>query len=625
MPKIKTEKNNISFNGIMFPGNPNTFLGYALTGVGDVNGDGQLDMILGAPIENNVIGSAYVIFGTNNLPSIIDVFSLNGQNGFKISGIKPNDGLGFSVSGAGDINGDGLSDIVVGAPGGALVDPGFAGNAYVIYGKNNSFPAELNVSTLNGQNGFAIDNDYVHIKGMGYSVSGISDLNADGVDDIAISAPKYSDLFHSESAVYVVFGNKNGFPAQFKVRELDGNNGFLVHTPMNDTTLFGASVSGAGDINGDGIPELMIGAPYLNGRVYVIYGQKGSYPPSLNIDDPYGQTGFKLTTFQPDNNNGYNTGLGMSVSSGDINGDDLSDMIMGAPYDNHSDSVEVMGATYVVFGNNQFQASFNVSMLNGENGFRVNGFASIALGDSVSFVGDVNGDGLSDILIGSSQVAAYLVYGPFDKFPASLNVTDLNGKNGFQILNPEGSKTVVSGAGDVNGDGVNDMLFGYPSYNSVGHPAGAYTLFGRSSETSPFPANVTLPAVPALPPFSLDHSLSTSHHRKLLSLGSMNDINIKQRETVNLKTNSRTTAGIAKGAIGIFSVASSIKLLPEMSEHVLKADPISSFDLNIPMAFGMGSLALMIVFSLLFYVLFRCQNQGHAKNEQPAQEKLFSL
>src|ERR687885_233372 len=143
--------------------------------------------------------------------------TLNGSNGFAINGIAAVDDSGWSVSSAGDVNGDGFDDLIIGAPGASRNGIILAGQSYVVFGSNSGFGAGLNLSALNGSNGFAINgiaaNDY-----SGRSVSSAGDVNGDGIDDLIIGANRPSPngiRFAGQS--YVVFGSNSGFGASLNL------------------------------------------------------------------------------------------------------------------------------------------------------------------------------------------------------------------------------------------------------------------------------------------------------------------------------------------------------------------------------------------------------------------------
>src|SRR4028118_85856 len=155
--------------------------------------------------------------------------TLNGSNGFAINGIAVGDGSGYSVSSAGDVNGDGFDDLIIGARGASPNGIDAAGQSYVVFGSNSGFAAGLDLSTLNGSNGFAI-NGIAANDSSGWSVSRAGDVNGDGFDDLiigAISADPNGISYAGQS--YVVFGSNSGFGAGLDLSELNGSNGFAIN------------------------------------------------------------------------------------------------------------------------------------------------------------------------------------------------------------------------------------------------------------------------------------------------------------------------------------------------------------------------------------------------------------
>jgi FG-GAP repeat/FG-GAP-like repeat len=474
------------------------FSGRSVSSAGDINGDGIDDLIIGAdradPNGNLSSGQSYVVFGSRSgFSANINLSTLTGTNGFKINGIAAGDYSGYSVSSVGDINGDGIDDLIIGAFG---ADPNgnYSGQSYIVFGSRSGFTPDLNLSTLNGTNGFRI-NGIAGGDRSGYSVSSAGDINGDGIDDLIIGANRANpNGINNSGQSYIVFGSRSGFSSSLELSTLTGTNGFKINgIAANDYS--GRSVSSAGDINGDGIDDLIIGADRADpngnlssGQSYVVFGSRSGFSSNLNLSSITGTNGFKI------NGIAANDFSGRSVSSaGDINGDGIDDLIIGADRADPNGNLS-SGQSYVVFGSRSgFSANLNLSTLDGTNGFKINGIAeSNYSGRSVSSAGDINGDGIDDLIIGADRAnpngissgQSYVVFGSQSGFSANLNLSTLNGTNGFKINGiaaGDRSGYSVSSAGDINGDGIDDLIIGanraVPNGSSSGQ---SYVVFGRA-------------------------------------------------------------------------------------------------------------------------------------------------
>ncbi|MEG4405842.1 cadherin-like domain-containing protein [Microcoleus sp. MON2_D5] len=361
---------------------------------------------------------------------------LNGSNGFAINGIAADDRSGLSVSNAGDVNGDGFDDLIIGAD---LADPNGinrAGQSYVVFGSNSGFGAGLNLSELNGSNGFAINgiaaNDY-----SGSSVSSAGDVNGDGFDDLIIGA-RLADAngIRAAGQSYVVFGSNSGFGASVNLSELNGSNGFAINgIAAYDESGF--SVSSAGDVNGDGFDDLIIGAKLADpngisgaGQSYVLFGQATTptnQPPVANSDS--------ATTAQ-------NTAVTLEASTllandTDVNGDSLSltgvsNAVNGSVTFSNSNVIFTPSTNFT--GN----ASFNYSISDGKGGTS-SALVSVAVG------GTQMGTSGNDTLTGTA------------------GNDSLNGGSGNDSLTGNaGNDTLIGGNGNdlIFGNAGNDLLNG---------------------------------------------------------------------------------------------------------------------------------------------------------------------
>ncbi|MEM7313133.1 MAG: integrin alpha, partial [Planctomycetota bacterium] len=414
----------------------------------------------------------------------IELSSLNGSSGFVINGIDSNDNSGRTISNAGDVNGDGFDDVMIGAATAGPNGNSNAGETYVVFGGTAvGSGGIINLSSLNGNNGFVLNgidpNDY-----SGASLGYAGDLNNDGLDDIAIGAI-WADPNGNSAAgeSYIVYGATSiGSGGTFNLSSLNGTNGFVLNGI--DALDNSGTISHAGDVDGDGLVDVIVGASYAqfqngvnNGEAYIIFGDSS----------PLGGASVDLSTLQvgqitllngPDDD----SRAGYSVSdAGDINGDGFGDVIVGSDRDRN----------YVVFGNPVRAGSIDISALDGGNGFVITNVGDVS-GHAASRAGDVNGDGFDDIIVGAVDDdysgafigESYVLFGGETVGTGGLfDAATVDGSNGFvikgsQFLGQLGSS--VSYAGDVNGDGIDDIIIGAPGTSPEGkNNAGAsYVVFG---------------------------------------------------------------------------------------------------------------------------------------------------
>ncbi len=478
---------------------------------------------------------------------------LTGDQGFIIQGDvaryqkvtdytdEADDSIGLSVSRAGDVNGDGIDDLIVGAPG----SDEYIGAAYVIFGKdNNGFGTAvdngagtnrqlIDLSSLTAAQGFIIQGDVADDQ-AGYSVSSAGDVNGDGYDDLIIGAYQGDDGGVDAGEAYVVFGKKNGFGTEVEtsgnkrqvidLTSLTAADGFIIQGDAADDQA-GYSVSSAGDVNGDGYDDLIVGAPHDDaggvsaGAAYVVFGKAAGFGTAvdngagtnrqvIDLTSLTAADGFIIQGDTADDQAGY------SVSSaGDVNGDGYDDLIVGA-YQGNDGGVDA-GETYVVFGKkNGFGTAvdnagtnrqvIDLTSLTAAQGFIIQGDAAMdKAGLSVSSTGDVNGDGYDDLIIGAYQGddggidagEAYVVFGKAAGFGTEvdtsgnkrqvIDVASLTADQGFIIQGGthfDKAGYSVSSAGDVNGDGFDDLIIGAHFGNGNGIDVGtAYVVFGKAA------------------------------------------------------------------------------------------------------------------------------------------------
>jgi hypothetical protein len=381
--------------------NNNDHFGYRVFIAGDVNGDGYSDVVIGANGFSNYKGKVYAYYGSST--------GLSTSPNWTATGESNSDMLGYSISTAGDVNRDGYSDVIIGVPGHNGGNYG-QGKVYVYYGGSTGLSTSPNWTVI-GENSSDL---------FGYSVSTAGDVNGDGYSDIIIGAFGYY-----KGKVYAYYGSSTG-PSNIPNWTVTGEN-------QNDG--FAYSLSTAGDVNGDGFSDIIVGADMFsiwNGKVYVYYGSSSGLSPTPN-----------WTAIGENTDDAF----GYSVSTaGDVNGDGYCDIVAGARYGS-----SFKGKVYIYLGSISGLSSSPNWTAEGENVFDM-------FGNSVSTAGDVNGDGYSDVIIGAwknsdSAGAVYIYYG---------GSSGLSSVYSWKVTGPPGSDLgrSVSAAGDVNGDGYSDLIIG---------------------------------------------------------------------------------------------------------------------------------------------------------------------
>lgn len=467
----------------------------ASTGGGTVvvDDDGALDYTPAAGFFGTDTFEYAVTDGTDEASATVTVYVApvlvplgavaGGLGGFAIDGEVDDDEAAAPVAAGGDVDGDGLDDILVGAPGSDQVQPN-AGRGYVVLGKTDDTDTVLLADLVEGTGGFVIDPEFISSE-TARGISNAGDVNGDGLADILVGAPQ-------ESIAYLVFG-RAGDTMPIDLAEVASGVGGFVLVGEGNTDFSGRRVKPAGDVNGDAVPDLLIGAPLRDvngsdgGRVYVVFGDPDA-TEAVDLGDVADGTG----GFVIDGETAFDY-AGFALGGGaDINGDGLADVVVGAYGANVG--IASAGRAYVVFGkDNDTDAVALADVAAGTGGFVIDGeLASDACGFSVASPGDVDGDGLGDVLVGapnndingSNSGRSYLVFGRAETDPVPL-VDVAAGTGGFAIDGEdfgENSGGAVGPAGDVNGDGLADLVISSQSADYAAPNAGrTYVVYGRAS------------------------------------------------------------------------------------------------------------------------------------------------
>ncbi len=456
--------------------------GSSVSSAGDINGDGFVDFIVGAPFgdrdqtaDTADTGAAYVIFGKANGLADIDLTDIStgdGSLGFKLEGTTIDGYAGGSVASLGDVNGDGIDDIIVGAP---FAGGSNEGAAYVIFGKTTGFAGAYNLDAL-GSDGFKISGSAAN-EYAGTSVGGRGDINGDGFNDIILGSPQYST---DAGKSFVIYGSAS-LGANISTSAIAGAIGTTING-VDTGSFTGTTATIAGDINGDGYDDMIIGT-YGAEEAFVLFGKDGGLGNSVDLstlEGGDGSTGFKIKTTL-----GVTSFANSVAALGDINGDGFDDFTLIA-YAANTPAGTYSGAAYVVYGKGTgFSATLDIDNLNGSDGFRIQGPGIGSEMTVISAAGDINGDGLDDMIVGAHHDggnvgAAYVVFGSTAGFGADFALGDMSSEQGFALEGVVAGDRVgqdVNGAGDINGDGFDDLIIGSEGDSSNGAGV-SYVVYG---------------------------------------------------------------------------------------------------------------------------------------------------
>ena len=336
-----------------------------------------------------------------------------GIGGLAFDGELAGDLAGFDVAAVGDVNADGLGDFIVGAPKTDTSGTN-SGAAYVVFGDAAFPPGPLQLGLVGGTIAGTSFTGEVAFDSAGNGVGGGGDFNGDGIADFLIGATGFDAPGKGAAGrTYVVFGSPALTWADNGLESIEAGFGWggaygIVIDGETVSDMSGTSVANAGDVNGDTFDDILIAAPNADpngttsGRVYLVYGAPWAPTTALSLADV--AAGIGGVAFDGE---AFYDAAGSSIAgAGDINGDGFDDILIGAP---GNDAVATgAGRAYVVYGASSLGSSPVAlsAIAAGTGGFALQGISRDSAGDSVRGAGDVNGDGLADILVSAHLAEA---------------------------------------------------------------------------------------------------------------------------------------------------------------------------------------------------------------------------
>lgn len=428
------------------------FFGCSVASAGDVNSDGFADLVVGDPYY--YANGAYLFLGSTDG---VTVKSASDADTALVSGTDAADIDTFDW--AGDLNGDGYDDLVVGSPG----YPTESGWVYVYYGSAAGVTATTTGEADLVLVGAASGDEF------GSTVSPAGDLNADGYDDLIVGAEGYLD---DTGRAYVFYGSASGITAT------GAADADVTLTGEADAASGFGQVAPAGDVNGDGFDDVAVGAEQYGGsytgRIYVFYGS-ASGPTATGASDAD-------ATIQAE---GYDTHFGRDLTTGDLNGDGYDDLVVGA-----YGVKTIEGSASIFLGS----ASGITATTAAEADVIITGEGASYLGHSLAS-GDVNGDGYDDLVVGAPAIGdtvnqVYVFLGSASGVMAT-GIADADSVLADDVGNFFGSS--IASAGDLNGDGYDDIAIGAEQYgDKVGRVSVFYGSASGITATSASEADTTL-------------------------------------------------------------------------------------------------------------------------------------
>lgn len=421
---------------------PGDWFGYSVAALGDLDGDGNPDIAVGAPFEDDGdgddYGSLWILF-LDPQGKVAREQKISALQGNFDGSIEPGDEFGASIALIGDVDGNGVPDLAVGTPGDDNGDGLDSGAVWILFlNKDGTVIDEQKISDTEG----GLEQNLKERDAFGLAVAPAGDLDGDNIPDLLVGAPLDDEGNGVDvGAFYILFLRNDGtVHNEIKISETDGNFSGELH----EGDWFGHGIARIGDVDGDGIAEIAVGAPLDDdgndkdsGAIWILFmAADNTVRAQQKISDLHGGL-IEFTNLTSGDLFGYSV-----AAAGDVNGDGIVDVLVGAPFDDDGSGDDV-GALWFVFLNADGTVKGLSKISETVGGFDSELQENDAFGTSVAVIGDLNDDGFTDVVAGA----------PYDNDGGGID------SGAVWVLFLEG---VNPQCGDATGDGeisVSDALF----------------------------------------------------------------------------------------------------------------------------------------------------------------------